>query len=48
MNELTLLQKAMRIVEKHEPGLFDVHTQKGRNFIHDMQDLLNDAKDGQD
>lgn len=40
MDELTLLQRAMRIVEKHEPGLFDVNTQKGRNFIHDMQSLL--------
>jgi hypothetical protein len=40
MSELTLLQKAMRIVEQHEPSLFDVHTQKGRNFIHDMHDLL--------
>jgi hypothetical protein len=47
MDELTLLQKAMRMVEKHEPGLFDVHTQRGRNFIQDMQDLLIHAENGQ-
>ena len=40
MNELTLLQKAMRIVEKHEPGLFDVHTNKGRDFIREMSELI--------
>jgi hypothetical protein len=43
MSELTLLQKAMRVVEQHEPSLFDVHTQKGRNFIHDMHDLLQEV-----
>jgi hypothetical protein len=40
MNELTLLQKAMRVVEEHEPGLFDVHTNKGRDFIQAMQKVL--------
>jgi hypothetical protein len=40
MSELTLLQKAMRVVEEHEPGLFDVHTNKGRDFIHAMQKVL--------
>jgi hypothetical protein len=40
MSKLTFLQKAMRIVEQHEPSLFAVHTQKGRNFIHDMHELL--------
>ena len=40
MSKLTFLQKVMRIVEQHEPSLFAVHTQKGRNFIHDMHDLL--------
>ena len=41
MSELTLLQRAMRIVEEHEPGLFDVHTNKGRDFIRAMSELLN-------
>lgn len=40
MNELTLLQKAMRIVEEHEPSLFDVHTNKGRDFIRAMSELI--------
>ena len=40
MNELTLLQKAMRIVEEHEPSLFDVHTNKGRDFICAMSELI--------
>jgi hypothetical protein len=41
MNEnLTLLQQAMRIVEKHAPELFQVHSQKGRDFIHDMTKIL--------
>ena len=40
MSELTLLQKAMRVVEEHEPGLFDVHTNKGRDFIRAMSELL--------
>jgi len=40
MSKLTFLQKIMRIVEQHEPSLFAVHSQKGRNFIHDMQELL--------
>jgi hypothetical protein len=40
MSELTMLQRAMRIVEKHEPSLFNVHTQKGRDFIRDMNKLL--------
>ena len=40
MNELTLLQKAMRIVEKHEPSLFNVHTNKGRDFIREMWELI--------
>ena len=48
MNDLTILQKAMRIVEQHEPGLFDVHTQKGRDFIHHMQELLKEIEHGQD
>jgi hypothetical protein len=26
MSELTLLQKAMRVVEEHEPSLFDVRS----------------------
>jgi hypothetical protein len=38
--ELTLLQQAMRIVEKHAPELFQVHSQKGRDFIHDMTKIL--------
>jgi hypothetical protein len=38
--ELTLLQLAMRIVEKHAPELFQVHSQKGRDFIHDMTQIL--------
>jgi hypothetical protein len=42
MSELTLLQKAMRVVEEHEPGLFDVHTQKGRAFIQNMQKILDE------
>ena len=41
MSELTLLQKAMRVVEEHEPSLFDVHTNKGRDFIRAMSELLN-------
>jgi hypothetical protein len=41
MSELTLLQRAMRVVEEHEPGLFDVHTNKGRDFIRAMSELLN-------
>jgi hypothetical protein len=41
MSELTLLQKAMRVVEEHEPSLFDVHTNKGRDFIRSMSELLN-------
>jgi hypothetical protein len=41
MSELTLLQKAMRVVEEHEPALFDVHTNKGRDFIRAMSELLN-------
>ena len=32
MEELTLLQRAMRIVEQHAPALFDVHTQRGRDL----------------
>ena len=41
MSELTLLQRAMRVVEEHEPSLFDVHTNKGRDFIRAMSELLN-------
>ena len=49
MSELTLLQKAMRVVEEHEPGLFDVHTNKGRDFIRAMSNLLNAwEKEGDD
>ena len=48
MEELTLLQRAMRIVEQHAPALFDVHTQRGRDFIHAMQELLKEAENGQD
>lgn len=42
MNELTLLQKAMRIVEEHEPSLFDVHTNKGRDFIRAMSKIVDE------
>jgi hypothetical protein len=38
--ELTLLQQAMRIVEKHAPELFEVYSQRGRDFIHDMTQIL--------
>jgi hypothetical protein len=49
MSELTLLQRAMRIVEEHEPGLFDVHTNKGRDFIRAMDNLLAEwEKEGDD
>ena len=44
MNELTLLQKAMRIVEEHEPSLFDVHTNKGRDFIRAMSKLIEEKE----
>ncbi len=44
MNELTLLQKAMRIVEEHEPSLFDVHTNKGRDFIRAMSELITEKE----
>ena len=44
MNELTLLQKAMRIVEEHEPSLFDVHTNKGRDFIRAMSKLIKEKE----
>jgi len=42
MDELTLLQKAMRVVEEHEPGLFDVHTNKGRDFIRHMSKIVDE------
>lgn len=42
MSELTLLQKAMRIVEEHEPSLFDVYTNKGRDFIHAMSKVVDE------
>jgi|LakMenEpi03Aug12_release.lakeMendotaPanAssembly.Ray.scaffolds.fasta_scaffold6156913_1 hypothetical protein len=49
MSELTLLQKAMRVVEEHEPSLFDVHTNKGRDFIRAMHNLLAEwEKEGDD
>jgi hypothetical protein len=44
MSELTLLQKAMRIVEEHEPSLFDVHTNKGRDFIRAMSELITEKE----
>ena len=44
MNELTLLQKAMRIVEEHESSLFDVHTNKGRDFIRAMSKLIEEKE----
>ena len=44
MNELTLLQKAMRIVEEHEPSLFEVHTNKGRDFIRAMSKLIEEKE----
>ena len=44
MNELTLLQKAMRIVEEHEPSLFNLHTNKGRDFIGAMSKLIEEKE----
>ena len=45
MSELTLLQKAMRVVEEHEPSLFDVHTNKGRDFIRHMSRIVDEYDD---
>jgi hypothetical protein len=45
MSELTLLQKAMRVVEEHEPSLFDVHTNKGRDFIRHMARIVDEYDD---
>jgi phosphoribosylanthranilate isomerase len=45
MTKLTALQKAMRIVEKYSPNLFQVYSQDSRDFLSEMKACLNEEKE---
>jgi hypothetical protein len=45
MTKLTALQKAMRIVEKYSPNLFQVYSQDSRDFLSEMKSCLSEEKE---